>query len=88
VLSGFIGDSNQAGQRQQYDVIGATVHLAARLCSMANSGEVIATNKINSTARLHTPTARDIGTVVIRGFETGIDCVAFKPDTSLQKIGV
>ncbi|HEY8097495.1 MAG TPA: adenylate/guanylate cyclase domain-containing protein [Methylophilaceae bacterium] len=88
VLAGFIGDSNQAGQRQQYDVIGATVHLAARLCSMANAGEVIATNKINLTSRLHTPTARDIGTVAIRGFDAGVDCVAFKPDTSLQKIGV
>ncbi|HSI44293.1 MAG TPA: adenylate/guanylate cyclase domain-containing protein [Methylotenera sp.] len=88
VLAGFIGDSNQAGQRQQYDVIGATVHLAARLCSMASSGEVIATNKINSRARLATSDVRPIGTVAIRGFEVGIDCVAFKPANSFIEIGV
>lgn len=87
VLAGFIGDSNQAGQRQQYDVIGATVHLAARLCNMASSGEVIATNAINSAARLVTSDVRPIGTVAIRGFDTGIDCVAFKPASSFIKIG-
>lgn len=88
VLAGFIGDSNQAGQRQQYDVIGATVHLAARLCSMASPGEVIATDKVNSAARLITSDVRPIGTVAIRGFEVGVDCVAFKPAKSFINIGV
>lgn len=88
VLAGFIGDSNQAGQRQQYDVIGATVHLAARLCSMAVSGEVITTNSVNLAARLVTSDVRPIGTVAIRGFDVGIDCVAFKPASSFIKIGV
>lgn len=87
VLAGFIGDSNQAGQRQQYDVIGTTVHLAARLCSMASSGEVIATNKVNLAAQLVTSDVRPIGTVAIKGFEVGIDCVAFKPANSFIKIG-
>ncbi len=88
VLAGFIGDSNQAGQRQQYDVIGATVHLAARLCSMASSGEVVTTNKVNLTARHVSADVRSIGTVAIRGFEVGVDCVAFKSASSLIKIGV
>lgn len=88
VLAGFIGDSNQAGQRQQYDVIGATVHLAARLCGMASSGEVITTNKANVAAQLATSDMRPIGTVAIRGFKVGIDCVAFKPASSFIKIGV
>lgn len=81
VLAGLIGDSNQAGQRRQYDVIGATVHLAARLCSMASPGEVIVTKNINAVAKVKTPAPRSIGSVSIRGFESEIDCVAFKPSS-------
>jgi class 3 adenylate cyclase len=81
VLAGLIGDSNQAGQRRQYDVIGATVHLAARLCNMASPGEVIVTKNINAVARVETPAPRSIGSVSIRGFESEIDCVAFKPSS-------
>lgn len=50
VLAGLIGDSNQAGHRSQYDVVGATVHLASRLCSLADAGEVVVTNGINMAA--------------------------------------
>jgi class 3 adenylate cyclase len=77
VLAGLIGDSHQAGQRRQYDVIGANVHLAARLCSIANAGEVITTKRVNSVARLRNPEPRQIGSISIRGFEGDIDCVAF-----------
>jgi len=79
VLAGLIGDSTKAGQRRQYDVIGATVHLAARLCGMANPGEVITTESINAVAKLDSPAPRSIGNVAIRGFNRGIDCIAFKP---------
>ena len=79
VLAGLIGDSNSAGQRRQYDVIGATAHLAARLCGMANSGEVIATRNINAVAKICNPIPRSIGNLSIRGFDGGIDCVAFNP---------
>ena len=79
VLAGLIGDSNRAGQRRQYDVIGATVHLAARLCGMANPGEVITTESINAVAKVDSPAARSIGDVSIRGFNRGIDCIAFNP---------
>jgi class 3 adenylate cyclase len=79
VLAGLIGDSHQAGQRRQYDVIGATVHLASRLCSMANAGEVITTKSVNSVARLKTPTPHPIGSISIRGFDNDIDCVSFNP---------
>lgn len=79
VLAGLIGDSRQAGQRRQYDVIGATVHLASRLCGMANAGEVITTKSVNSVARLKTPTPRPIGSVSIKGFDSDIDCVSFNP---------
>lgn len=79
VLSGLIGDANQAGQRQQYDVIGATVHLAARLCNLAQSGELIATQTVYNAAHLATPNAREIGAVNVRGFEDGVPCIAFQP---------
>lgn len=81
VLAGFIGDSNQAGQRRQYDVVGATVHLAARLCEMANGGEVVATKGLNKAARVTSPVPRPITGVNVRGFDTETDCVAFSPDS-------
>lgn len=77
VLAGLIGDSHQSGQRRQYDVIGANVHLAARLCGMANPGEVITTKRVSNIARLSSPEPREIGGISIRGFDNGIDCVAF-----------
>ena len=78
LMAGLIGDSNRAGQRRQYDVIGATAHLAARLCSMANAGEVIATKSINAVAKINSPAARQISNVSLRGFDAEIDCVAFR----------
>ena len=81
VLAGFIGDSNQAGQRRQYDVIGATVHLASRLCGMADAGEVIATQAVNAVGKIRVPEPRPIEGLLVRGFDQRIDCVAFKqPD--------
>jgi class 3 adenylate cyclase len=86
VLAGLIGDANHAGQRRQYDVIGATVHLAARLCAMANAGEVIATEGVNAVAKVTSPPPRAIGNVSIRGFSRAVECVAFNP--SHERTGV
>ncbi len=86
VLAGLIGDSTKAGQRRQYDVIGATVHLAARLCGMASPGEVITTENINAVAKVDSPTARSIGNVSVRGFNRGIDCIAFKPSNENTEV--
>ncbi len=88
VLGGLIGDSHQSGQRKQYDVIGATVHLASRLCAIANAGEVITTKHLNAVAKFSTPTQQLIKqqlikSVSIRGFDAHIDCISFKP-TQLQ----
>lgn len=77
VLAGLIGDSSSAGQRRQYDVIGATVHLASRLCGMANAGEVISTRSVNTAAKITTAEPRHIDGVSVRGFEQEISCVAF-----------
>ena len=79
VLAGLIGDSNQAGQRSQYDVVGATVHLASRLCALANAGEVVTTKNINVTARITMPEPTPLPGVSVRGFNKDIDCVVFSP---------
>lgn len=81
-LAGFIGDSAQAGQKRQYDVIGATVHLAARLCEMANRGEVVATKGLNKSARVTSPVPRLLTGVTVRGFDTETDCLAFRPESA------
>ena len=79
VLAGLIGDSKSDGQRLQYDVIGATVHLAARLCGLAGAGEVITTKKLITLAKYTENVARDIEGLSIKGFADKIDCVAFRP---------
>ncbi len=87
VLAGLIGDSRLAGQRRQYDVIGATVHLAARLCSMANAAEAVATLGLCSAARISDARQRSIGTVAVRGFDTGVECVAYDFSQPIQSPG-
>ena len=81
-LAGFIGDSAQAGQQRQYDVIGTTVHLAARLCEMANRGEVIATKGLNKSACVTSPVPQLLTGVVVRGFDAEIDCLVFRPESA------
>lgn len=79
-LAGFIGDSAHAGQKRQYDVIGATVHTAARLCELAKGGEVVATQALNKSARVTTPAPRLMAGVTLRGLAQATDCLAFVPD--------
>ncbi len=78
VLAGFIGNPHRDGRRQHYDVIGATVHLAARLCSLAEAGEVMTTPAIVAGARKGdlSPTRRD--SVALRGFNGEIACVGLR----------
>ena len=77
VLGGLIGDFNHAGQRSQYDVVGATVHLASRLCGLANAGEVVATKGTNVASKVTTPTPKAMSGVLVRGFDKAVDCVVF-----------
>jgi len=85
VLAGFIGDSTEAGQSRQYDVIGATVHMAARLCELASAGEVVATQSLNKSARILSPMPRLMTGVLIRGLDVKDDCLAFYPDQTELK---
>ena len=82
VLAGLIGDAGQTGQRRQFDVIGATAHLAARLCARAEQGQVVATSSINSVARVQAPAPRPIEKLSIRGFDSPVDCVVFNPEAA------
>ena len=76
VLSGLVGASDDPTQRAQYDVIGATVHLAARLCALAQPGGVVATRAILQASRLAPPLDSDAA-VQVRGFAAPIACVSF-----------
>jgi len=76
VLAGFVGPDGPT-ERRHYDVIGATVHVAARLCAMAGSGEVLATRAVHAASRLQAGPWRGMGPVAIPGFPSAIDCVAF-----------
>ena len=82
VLAGFIGDSSHAGQKRQYDVIGVTVHMAARLCELASAGEVIATQGLNQAARITSPVPRLVTGVMVRGLDVQTDCLAFTPENT------
>ena len=73
VMAGFIGDAG----RQQYDILGATVHMAARLCSLAEAGEVLATAQTARSARLRGRPTRNVGPIEVRGFDGAVACVAF-----------
>lgn len=79
VLAGLVGASGDLGSRSQYDVIGATVHLAARLCALAGQGEVVATRSAHAAARLDWPRLRHESAVPVRGFPAPVDCVVFAP---------
>ncbi len=87
VLAGLIGDSGGAGQKRQYDVIGVTVHLAARLCNMAKAAEAMATRGLCSAARIRDARQRSIGTVAVRGFDNGVECVAYDFSQPIQSPG-
>ena len=86
VLAGLVGDSQKSGQRRQYDVIGSTVHLAARLCSMAGGSEVLATHKIYASSRITAPPPRHLEPLSIRGFDGTVACVAFATEPSPRPV--
>ena len=75
VMSGLIGEPGG----QQFDVIGATVHLAARLCAIAEAGEIVASPRLISAAGMTgaMPPARR--TVQLRGFPTPVEYIPFPP---------
>jgi class 3 adenylate cyclase len=79
VAGGIVGGAVDEPHLRQYDVIGACVHLASRLCTMADAGEVLATRHVVDASGLLLP-LRDVGPVRVRGFPAEIDCVAIVQD--------
>jgi adenylate cyclase len=77
VLAGFVGPEVPV-ERRHYDVIGASVHLAARLCAMAGSGEVLATSAVHGASQVRASALRSMGPVSVPGFPDAIECVAFE----------
>lgn len=75
VIGGIVGDALDEVHLRQYDVIGATVHLASRLCAQAQAREVLATRRVAIASGLRLP-LREIGPVELRGFASAIDCVS------------
>ena len=73
VMTGLIG----APGRQQYDVVGATVHLAARLCSIAAEGGIVATPRLVRAAGFPGAMPPETRSVRLRGFEAPVECVSF-----------
>ena len=53
------------------------MHLAARLCSIANEGEIVATPKLVRAAAVTRAQARPTRAVNLRGFPAPIECVSF-----------
>lgn len=86
VLAGLVGATAEGGpQRQQYDVIGATVHLSSRLCSLAGAGQVMATRTVYASSRQQSPWMRTMGGLTVRGFPSPIDCVVLDPPPAQQE---
>ena len=73
VMSGLIGEPG----RRQFDVIGATVHPAARLCSIANEAEIVATPRLVRAAGMAGPMPAATRTFHLRGFSAPVECVSF-----------
>jgi class 3 adenylate cyclase len=75
VIGGIVGNALDEVHLRQYDVIGATVHVASRLCSQAEAREVLATRHVALASGLALA-LREIGPVELRGFARAIDCVS------------
>ncbi len=80
VMTGLIGEPG----RQQYDVIGATVHLAARLCAIAEAGEIVATPRLVRSAGMTGSMPPESRTTPLRGFDAPVEYVCF-PSTYPRK---
>ena len=74
VMKGLLGEPGS----QLFDMIGATVHLAARLCSTAGEGEIVATPRMVRAAGLPLSRSRT-QSVQLRGFDKLYECVFISP---------
>lgn len=71
-MCGFVGDD----VRRQYDVLGANVHLAARLCGQAEREQILLPEAMWQRTGLNNIPQRTLGELPIRGFSKPVACVA------------
>jgi len=74
VLAGLLGPDTP-GQRRQPDVVGATVHMAARMCALAAAGEVVTTRATLAGSGLQLQLPCAVETLALPGFPAPVDCV-------------
>jgi adenylate cyclase len=72
VLTGILGTA------QHFHVIGAHVHLAARLCSKAAAGEILATQDVATKARFDFDSRPVQDELTVRGFSEALPCIHIK----------
>ncbi len=70
VLTGILGTH----EHLHFDVIGAHVHMASRLCSLAQGGEILSTQDTATRARFEFITAPIAENIQVRGFTTPVAC--------------
>jgi class 3 adenylate cyclase len=84
IFSGLIGDPNHP----RYDVLGASIHLAARLCAAAGPGEVVATRRVVAAARVPIPcNAVDLA-IEARGFPEPVPSWRFTAPTDATHLAI
>lgn len=71
ILTGILGTPEHV----HFDVIGAHVHLAARLCARASQGEVLATHDVVNKARFEFASRPLPETLAVRGFDAPVACL-------------
>lgn len=70
VLTGILGTH----EHLHFDVIGTHVHVASRLCSLAQAGEILATQDTAARAHFDFVTTPIAETIQVRGFATPVAC--------------
>jgi adenylate cyclase len=74
VMGGPIGEPGG----RQYDVIGATVHLAARLCAVAEAGEIVTTPRLVRSAGMTEGMRPAARSTTLRGFPEPVEYVSYQ----------
>jgi len=77
VLTGILGTHEHV----HFDVIGAHVHLAARLCGLAQAGEILAAQEVVDKARFEFTAAPLTETIQVRGFAAPVPCTHIQPQS-------
>lgn len=80
VLNGLVGME----QRWTFDVIGATVHLAARLCSEAAANEAVFPAALLARSRYHAMDPIAEKHLTLRGFAEPVPCAVFRASPAVS----